>query len=141
MTVTTHDTASAAVASPAQAPQAPTKPPINVVIKAIATESRAKGVPCNRRRAKAVYNILALAVKQCRLYTGGVYHLDDDDLDRCHAVLEVVMPDDTVARDGSAHDLINRRLLRGDELGIVHTADYVAGVRNCTVCVSVHSLS
>ena len=51
------------------------------------------------------------------------YHVIDDHLERFHALMLIIMPDEAVAQPGTAHDLINRRICSGDERGLRHTID------------------
>jgi len=88
------------------------RPKYAEVVAAIVAESG-----CTEQKANQVYQFLA-RVRDClREWSGGeeegyqdfVYHLTDADLDRYHDVLDLIMPDDTIARDGSAFALLNRR--------------------------------
>lgn len=105
------------------------RPKYAEVVAAIVAESG-----CTEQKANQVYQFLARVRDSLRIWREEegyqdsdcqdfefVYHLTDADLDRYHDVLDLIMPDDTVARDGSAFALLNRRLLRGNELTFVHT--------------------
>jgi hypothetical protein len=49
------------------------------------------------------------------------YHIHELDLERFHPLMTIIMPNEAVARPGSAHDLINALLLSGNEIGLRHT--------------------
>ena len=106
-------------------PQVPDtrRPSHQQVIAAIMAEAR-----CSRSKAQETYQFLCLVRDTIRRYRTDVpdceenlYHLSDRELARVHPVLDLIMPDNTTAAPGRAFALLNRRLLKGDELTFVHT--------------------
>lgn len=96
---------------------------------------------CSKSKAKQLVNFLTKMVTHGRKYEYCPYHLNIRQLHPLtgvHAVLDVIMPDDTVATPGSAHDRLNRELLdpaRG-ELAFVHSKAFGI-VEDCTVTLAV----
>ncbi len=104
-----------------------TKPPVRPtegeVVQAICEEAG-----CSAEAAKGLVGMLHDTVERLRSWKKDgepgqlFWHLSQSDLDRHHALLEVVMPDDAVnPRAGSAHELIHGLLLERDEFALVHT--------------------
>ena len=98
-----------------------TRPTRAEVQEAIREDARAAGVWCSPRQAGEFVALLHRAVTHIR-EGGGVYHVTQHELNRLHNIMDVVMPDDvTDPAPDSAHDRINRYLIRGREFAIVHT--------------------
>ena len=103
------------------------KPTRQEIVDAIVEEALAKQVDCDQRTARRVFGLISRAVGEIRYarnragyYTE--YHLLDWELRDLHDVFEAIMPDDVVnPPEGSAHALIHRHFLKGDEFAIVHT--------------------
>ena len=108
--------------------------------EAIVTECHAKGVTCTERQARRIIGFMCYLAGERRRarYTEWERHLTDREIARFHAQLDVVMPDDTASKPGSAHALLERHAL-GNEAAkrqLVHTKSGSVA-RDCTVWVSV----
>lgn len=117
-----------------------TRPTSDDVVKAIVTECHAKGVTCTERQARRIIGFMCHLVGERRRarYTEWERHLTDLEIARFHAQLDVVMPDDTESKPGSAHALIERHAL-GNEAAkrrLLHTKSGSVA-KDCTVWVSV----
>lgn len=111
---------------------------------AICAEAQAAGIPCSGRLATDLLKMLDVAVSHARRHQYMEYYLTDEDLARCHAVMDVVMPDVLdltkipVPAADSAQDLINRLYVRDREFAIAHTQDQRYSNRTmCAVAVVV----
>lgn len=115
------------------------RPKRSEVVRAIRDEAQAAGIKCSRKRAEELYMMLQLAVKRIRRDgEGSYYQLTGYDLHNLHRVLEAVMPDDVnEPRRGTAHDLVNRHFIQGNEFAIVHTR---VGANHCCVVVATHNI-
>lgn len=82
---------------------------------------------------------LRIVVDVCRSRPAPRKLLSQDEIDRFHATLETIIPDDTVSAPGTAHDKIERYLLdpAAGELSIKHTKHGVGRARFCSVDVEV----
>jgi hypothetical protein len=123
-----------------RAPARPTQAEVN---RAIVAEGRYANLRTTRQEASDLQALLAYACKCMRMAAkitlsevGEIpFHLSQEELDASHRLLEVIMPDEVVvATTGGAHDLINRRYCRDNELGLRHT---VAGTEivDCAVTI------
>ncbi|HET9850134.1 MAG TPA: hypothetical protein VFP35_00680 [Candidatus Saccharimonadales bacterium] len=112
------------------------------IIQAVLREAQTADVPCDRHRAQQVYGLMHRAVHKVRKWDyRSPYHVTQDELDRLHPVLAVVMPDDVIEpAAGTAHDLINRHFLRRTEFSVVHTKDAFRGVEYCAVALELRAI-
>lgn len=112
------------------------------VIRAIRDEAVAAGVPCSRKLAGKVFDMVEEAVIFIRQERYEVkYHLTGDDL-KLHDVFEVVIrPHKAKVPEGSAHALLHRALLESNELTLVHTRDERLGVVWCAVALELNRQS
>jgi hypothetical protein len=109
------------------------------LISAIRAEAADVGVRCSAGTAKALIWSLENAARDC-VIPGDVYYFSQRELDRMHHVLDVVMPDDTVATLGSAYALLQRGLLGPNQVAFTHTRrirDGEPGAVYCCVYVGV----
>lgn len=115
------------------------RPRRSEVVRKIRDEAKEQGVNCNRERAEQLYMMLDLAVTRIRRDgPGSHYQLTGYDLTELHPVLEAIMPDDMQEPiPGSAHDLVNRHFIQGDEFAIVHTR---VGADLCCVVIATHNI-
>ena len=127
MVVATQEVGSSTIGSDVRSAldQAPTRPTMGAVVRSIRDEACAKGYRCNRRQAWELYLLLRDAVVKARRsrYYRCQHVLSPRQYLRVHALLDVIMPDDTAPQPGSAHEVIQLSLLRGRELAIIHTKD------------------
>ena len=97
-----------------QAPSVTTQPTRNQVINRIIIECAKHGFVCNVERAKATIDILEKAVAHYR-ETGADYVFTQRELNRCHTVMDIVMPDSIEGAmnvlPGSAYAGLNSLLL------------------------------
>jgi hypothetical protein len=119
----------------------PKRPKEGEVIDAIRAEARAARVHCTRYDAYDLICFLREAASwmRYRAATDGVsidrrhYHLHEDEMVSYHRLMELILPDESTGADGSAHALLNRLVVRGNEIGLRHTSDLSDGVRHCRV--------
>jgi hypothetical protein len=90
------------------------------VAELVVRECTAAGVECSLDLAFEFIHVIEQAIEGCRT-TGDQYLFSQRQLDRVHTVMDVVMPDDTPALDGSAHAAVQRFVLAGDEVALTHT--------------------
>lgn len=106
------------------------------VVEAIMREMAASGRPIRRHTADYTIEALERGLRHCRRHPRTVYYFSQQELDRCHHVLDAVMPDDTAAAPGSAYAALNRLLLRGREISLTHTQtdrDGEPGILHCSM--------
>jgi hypothetical protein len=71
---------------------------------------------------------------------GSVYYLKQGEINDLHEVLAAVMPGHvTDPAPGTAHAQLQRRLLQGNELSLVHTSDLVGGQTYCSVRIGIRA--
>lgn len=70
-----------------------------------------------------------------------VYHLNGREIEAVHETLVAIMPDDAIARPGSAHDVLNRGLLDFEhgELTFKHSMGGRRLPRDCVVVLEVQT--
>lgn len=120
----------------------PFKPPVRPSTEAMINAIQGEAY-CSRRRAKQLLAMLRRARDYVRANPDAEYFpVKGRDYRRCHDVLEMVMPDDTIPEPGSAFDLINQGLLapKRDEVGFVHSFGSIGSNRYCIIGVEIQTL-
>lgn len=100
-------------------------PSYSDVIETISREAEAGGVPCDFATAEAVLEAYREAVEFIR-HNGydTCHHFSTATLQRTHDVMCVVTPGHQAnPAPDTAHDKINRFLLVGPEVSVIHTSD------------------
>lgn len=114
--------------------EAPARPTREEVVAAIMTESH-----CRAGEAVATLTMIERAVAWCRKHPGQPYYIPQRELDLTHHVFAaVVRPRSADVRPGSARALINRHVLEGNELNVLHTARERGGRQHCTIDVTIN---
>jgi hypothetical protein len=131
-------TAPSAPVADATAAEAPVQLTREQLISIVVDEATAKGVACTTEQAEALIATLEKAAAYCRDNTGKVYFFEPDEMSTFHAVLDAVVPDNTVANPGSAHAELNRALLTGGQVAFTHTRTHRDDDQRFEYC-SVHT--
>lgn len=115
-----------------------TKPHRNDVIGKIMEETG-----CDREQADTFLRWIQSTIGGLRSAGKAIHYLTVGEMRRRHAILNAIAPDDTVAKPGSAHDLVQRFVLnpgRG-ELALTHSKRTQHHRTYCSVEVGVMTVT